>query len=276
VGPYLHLADTGVFDLTKVEDEHFWQSTLEALSVVEQVTTKMLECVTGTGGEMQGSNGLKNLAFDDEEDDSISQNYDSKSAASSLDVTIGANNIRVKSRRNQKDQDLLRARDDDSAVIDRENSLAHSSVDGGEESEGRASNPKVSQQQQQQQTALSAAVEDVPSNKSVKRSSERTTVEAARKLENEKKLKRFVVCIIFLTVSDIFLSRLQERMALGRSAAAVDDGGIGGLAAYKAQKAAADRLCTTQSLPTLPPGVKIRDDVMTKTKAFLTVMPDLG
>lgn len=97
VGPYLHLADTGVFDLTKVEDEHFFQGTLEALSIVEQVTTKMLECVTGTGGEMQGSSGLKSLGgYDDEEDDSISQNYDSKSAASSLDVTIGANNIRVK------------------------------------------------------------------------------------------------------------------------------------------------------------------------------------
>jgi hypothetical protein len=37
VGPYLHLADTGVFDLTKVEDDHFWQSTLDALTVVEQV-----------------------------------------------------------------------------------------------------------------------------------------------------------------------------------------------------------------------------------------------
>ena len=65
-------------------------------------------------------------------------------------------------------------------------------------------------------------------------------------------------------------------MALGRSAAAADDGGIDNLAAFKAQKAAAERLCTTQSLPTLPEGVKIRDDVMTKTKAFLTKMPDLA
>ena len=71
-------------------------------------------------------------------------------------------------------------------------------------------------------------------------------------------------------------SRLQERMALGRSAAAADDGGIDGLATYKAQKAAAARLCTTRSLPTLPEGVKIRDDVMTKTKAFIAKLPDLA
>ena len=65
-------------------------------------------------------------------------------------------------------------------------------------------------------------------------------------------------------------------MALGRSAAAADDGGIDGLATYKAQKAAAARLCTTRSLPTLPEGVKIRDDVMTKTKAFIAKLPDLA
>lgn len=38
--PYLHLADGGVFDLTKTDDDHLWQTTLEALSTVEQV--KML------------------------------------------------------------------------------------------------------------------------------------------------------------------------------------------------------------------------------------------
>jgi anaerobic glycerol-3-phosphate dehydrogenase len=129
-------------------------------------------------------------------------------------------------------------------------------LDAGDDGEGvRPSGAKG----QQKEASNLAANDDVPSNKSMKRTSERTTVDAARRLENEKKLKR-----------------LQERMALGRTAAAVDDGGIGGLAAFKAQKAAADRLCTTQSLPTLPPGVKIRDDIMTKTKAFLTVMPDLS
>jgi hypothetical protein len=56
----------------------------------------MLECVTGTGGDMHGSSVLKSLAFFDEEDESLSLNYDSKSAASSLDVNVGANNIRVK------------------------------------------------------------------------------------------------------------------------------------------------------------------------------------
>jgi hypothetical protein len=47
------------------------------------------------------------------------------------------------------------------------------------------------------------------------------------------------------------------------------------LTAHAIQKHAADRLCTTKKLVTLPPGITLRDDVMDKTAAFLENAPDL-
>jgi hypothetical protein len=47
------------------------------------------------------------------------------------------------------------------------------------------------------------------------------------------------------------------------------------LTVHSIQKHAADRLCTTKKLVTLPPGITLRDDVMDKTTAFLKNLPDL-
>lgn len=260
VGPHKDLADAGVFDLTKADDDQFWQSTLEALSTVEQVLAKMIESVSGTGGETQGASALKALAYDDDEEDSISHNPDKQSVTGSFEMTVGTNNIRVKSRRTQKELEAVRMREDEAVLTEKElsvnGSVAHTGSESSTTEDGdiRAITKSSSDQQ------LSAGMGDeVPSNRSVKRSSDRTTADALKKIELDKRQKR-----------------LQERMALGRSAAAADDGGIDGLATYKAQKAAAARLCTTRSLPTLPEGVKIRDDVMTKTKAFIAKLPDLA
>lgn len=46
-------------------------------------------------------------------------------------------------------------------------------------------------------------------------------------------------------------------------------------AQLKAQKASADRMCTTKAVPTLPDGVTLRDDCMTKTIAFIHAIPKL-
>jgi hypothetical protein len=55
-----------------------------------------------------------------------------------------------------------------------------------------------------------------------------------------------------------------------------DDSNYGLTAALKAQKASAERLSTTAKPPTLPDGVTLRDDPMTKTVAFLHSNPDLA
>ncbi len=59
----------------------------------------------------------------------------------------------------------------------------------------------------------------------------------------------------------------------GKAPVAVD---MGLTSEFRAQKAAADRLCTTKSVPTLPEGVTLRDDPMAKTNAFLTSLPKLS
>lgn len=55
-----------------------------------------------------------------------------------------------------------------------------------------------------------------------------------------------------------------------------DDARIGLTAKYKAQKASGARLSVGHRPPTLPDGVTMRDDPMTKTIAFLTAMPKLS
>lgn len=54
-----------------------------------------------------------------------------------------------------------------------------------------------------------------------------------------------------------------------------EDPNIGLTAQLKAQKASAERLCTTKSVPTLPDGVTLRDDSMTRTIAFIQAVPKL-
>ena len=65
---------------------------------------------------------------------------------------------------------------------------------GAANGKGPLGSQQQQQQQQQQQHAAANAADEVPSNKSVKRSSERTSMDALRKTENEKKQKRFLFC----------------------------------------------------------------------------------
>mmetsp|Transcript_8437 Transcript_8437/g.7562 ORF Transcript_8437/g.7562 Transcript_8437/m.7562 type:complete len:676 (+) Transcript_8437:60-2087(+) len=71
---------------------------------------------------------------------------------------------------------------------------------------------------------------------------------------------------------EIRRKRLQDRMA-GKGGQ--EDGRIEDIAKLKAQKAMANRLSTSHHLATLPPGVKLSDDVLTKADAFLKSKPDL-
>jgi hypothetical protein len=98
----------------------------------------------------------------------------------------------------------------------------------------------------------------IPSRVAVKNNSLETTIEAQKKSELEIRRKR-----------------LQDRMA-GRGSNEPDVGaGLASIARLKAQRSMADRLSTVRSLTTLPAGVMISDDVMTKTEAFLHQVPDL-
>jgi hypothetical protein len=95
----------------------------------------------------------------------------------------------------------------------------------------------------------------VLSRLAVKKSSARTSYEAKKKEEMEIRRKR-----------------LMERMI---DKSGPDDTGIANAALLKAQKETGNRLSTFPHPPTLPEGVTLRDDPMSKTKAFLTKMPKL-
>lgn len=68
----------------------------------------------------------------------------------------------------------------------------------------------------------------------------------------------------------------MENKAAASAALGAEDAGIGLTAALKAQRASADRLSVGHTVPTLPEGVTLRDDPMTKTNAFLSKMPKLN
>lgn len=61
----------------------------------------------------------------------------------------------------------------------------------------------------------------------------------------------------------------------GGGAAPTDDAGMLLTAKLKAQKESGARLSVGHKVPTLPDGVTLRDDPMTKTIAFLNSMPKL-
>jgi hypothetical protein len=76
------------------------------------------------------------------------------------------------------------------------------------------------------------------------------------------------------------MDRMEGKMgggvvAVSKEGAAADDAGIGATAKLKAQKVSADRLSVGHKVPTLPDGVTLRDDPMTKTIAFLNSHPKL-
>jgi len=103
----------------------------------------------------------------------------------------------------------------------------------------------------------------VPTRVAVKKASARAQQEERRRLEAEIKQK---------TLEDKMM-----RLASRRAKDAGDDNGgaIGNLALLLSQKACAERLSTTAHVISLPPGITLKDDTMTKTKAFLSTMPSL-
>ena len=103
----------------------------------------------------------------------------------------------------------------------------------------------------------------VPTRLAVKKASTRAQQEEKRRLETEIKQK---------TLEDKMM-RLASRRA--KDAGDADGGAIGNLALLLSQKACAERLSTTHAVTTLPPGVTLKDDTMTKTRAFLSTMPSL-
>jgi len=296
VTPYLALADGGVFELTQVgEDQSPWTETVDALTTAEHVLAKMMEAISGDSAPGGAANGAGAGGFDEDgnpiaDDDSIYSRSSMGSLETFEEAPNEANNIRIRSKkfirdmednkideshigftnpfeRKEADMDMLNA---GNANIG-ESNLGSSAAGGGGGVGGNAGGVLAGG------TGVSAAANsagiidaagavlgDEPvSRLAVKKISARRSHEAKRKEEMEFRRKRL-------------LDRMENKGgAAGGGPSGGADDALMQTAQLKAQKATAERLCVDKKVPTLPDGVTLRDDPMTKTVAFLNSMPKL-
>lgn len=247
VHPYLHMADASVFELTQQDDDVEWAVSMEALSSAEQVLAKMMElCAAG-----DASPNKMNLDDDDEisRDDSTLRN-----GLESLDTgPCFTNNIRIISRKHLRETENPGEDDEINNAYETLDGSPGNLLMGGDSLSDDGLDPSPAQRTTK--TAGGVEEEDVvPSRLNVKKLSVKAKQDAVRKKEQEYRRKK-----------------LSENMRTG----AMDNSGIGNAARSRSQVESASRLSTIFHPPTLPEGVTLRDDPMTKTKAFLTHLPDL-
>lgn len=275
VQPYHALAEGGVFELTQIGEESSpWTETVDALTTAEHVLTKMLEAISGDGG---GSGPGAN-AFDDDEDNESTFSRDSYTLDTTDEAPNYHNNVRIKSKKFIRDADAEeeaamgaiaeKEEDDDVNAVVGANLATVTTLAAdtmlspmhGETVGVGAVTTGVEEKAAVAHTTLGglAGNNKVPSRVAVKKASAQMNMEAKRKQDMEARRKR-----------------LLERMENKGGGDGQDDSRIGQTAKLKAQKASAERLCVTAKPPTLPDGVTLRDDPMTKTIAFLNSRPKL-
>ncbi len=265
VQPYMHLTDGGVFELTQaVDDSQPWADTLEHLSLAEQVLSKMMEVLSGAAEGVQSPSKWMAAALDEEEEDEMS--IDSHSVGTIGEAPSYAYNVRIKSKKLQRDLEAKRQAGAEKGQKAAEKAGYHVPFGGeeGEEYDESALPPAQGRSKSHGPVAVGAPEIklSVPTRLTVKKASTRAQTEEKRRVEMEIKQK---------TLEDKMMRLSSRRNQIEGG----DDSAIGNLALLLSQQACAERLSTTHSVLTLPPGVTLKDDPMTKTKAFLTTKPAL-
>lgn len=262
VQPYMHLTDGGVFELTQaVDDSQPWADTLEHLSLAEQVLSKMMEVLSGAAEGVQSPSKWMAAALDEEEEDEMS--IDSHSVGTAGEAPSYAYNVRIKSKKLQRDLEAKRTAGAEKGQAKGDKAAFHGAFEGEEYDESALPPaPRGKVHGGGAAPGGEAGKLSVPTRLMVKKASTRAQTEEKRRVEMEIKQK---------TLEDKMM-RLSSRR---NQAEGGDDSAIGNLALLLSQQACAERLSTTHTVMTLPPGVTLKDDPMTKTKAFLTTMPAL-
>lgn len=246
IQPYLNLAEAGVFSLTQSEENsNGITPTLDSLTTGEQVLAKMLELILGAG-EGQGSPKANN--YDDFLDDDASVGTDFKSLSTRNEAPNYSSNVRIISKKYRRETELA---DELAPALDHEGGKMGTVNEIGDEIEVKVGKTTVNV------PAMMAEDPAIPTRILVKKNALRTSQEFTRKQEMEIRRKK-----------------LLEVQKLGKSGE--DDAGMALAAKLKTQSAMANRLCTIKNIPTLPEGITLRDDVMTKTTAFIEKMPKLA
>lgn len=246
VNPHVHLADGNVFELTEAEDKPQWMVAMDALSTAEQVLAKMMEALAGDG---TGS-PMKNMLEGDEDDNSD----DGRSVGTIVEAPVYANNVRIKSKKMLRDVDEGKEEPPptEGGGAKRLSSLPTEAGVGGT---GEGSVESVSRLRSAANKGDGDDAEKAPSSRLQVKHASASRAHAHNKMVEAAERRKL----------------LKETLASQNS----DDAALALKAKLMQQKAMGQRLSTFPAPVTLPEGVTLRDDPMTKTKAFLTKMPKL-
>jgi len=259
VSPHLYLSDGNVFELTEAEEKQPWVLAMDALSTAEQILAKMMEALAGDG---TGSpTNLKGIVDDD--DKSVSS--EALSVGTAAEAPPPAKNVRIKSTKILREEeeseqkppgghDTLAAGGGKGAKGAGHGQFTGKAGLGGEGEEKEGSMYSADARGTKDKKAEGKEEEPVASRVNVKHISAHRTNTHNKKIEMEIRRKL-----------------LQETLKSRNS----DDAEMANKAKLMQQKAMALRLSTFPAPVTLPEGVTLRDDPMTRTKAFLEKMPKL-
>jgi len=258
VFPHLHLSDGNVFELTEAEEKQPWVLAMDALSTAEQILAKMMEACAGDG---TGSpTNLKGMV--DEDDKSVSS--EALSVGTAAEAPPHAKNVRIKSTKILREEEEAEIKPQESTVQGQGAGKAGKSAHGfmskqvagaGEGEEKEKDGSMYSDNNRGGKDKRGAEEEEpVASRVNVKHISAHRTNSHNKKVEMEIRRKL-----------------LQETLKSRNS----DDAEMANKAKLMQQKAMALRLSTFPAPVTLPDGVTLRDDPMTRTRAFLEKMPKL-
>jgi len=257
VSPHLHLSDGNVFELTEAGEKQPWVVAMDALSTAEQVLAKMMEALAGDG--TASPTNLRGIVDDD--DKSVSS--EALSVGTAAEAPPPAKNVRIKSTKLLREEEELELKPagQEAMAGGRGAGKGHAVGMGkgggggeGEEKEGSMHSENHRSDRGGKDKKGGSEEEPVASRVAVKHISVHRTYAHKKKVELEIRRKL-----------------LHETLKSRNS----DDAEMANKAKLMQQKAMALRLSTFPAPVTLPEGVTLRDDPMTRTKAFLEKMPRL-
>lgn len=243
------MAEGNLFELTQLGDEiNPWTDAVDALTTTELVLTKMMEA--------NSNDVMAQRDIDDDDLESVGTRNSTNSHDMEDEPPMDSLNVRIKSHKFMRDLDDSKIEEYHfyNGVGHEQEKKGHDDMGEGHESAGAdIALGAINTGRKGQQEDLS-----IPSRLAVKKIGTQISKEIARKQEAE--LRR---------------NRILERMGSKGGDVGDKNDALMRTAHLKAQKESADRLCVDKKPPTLPDGVTLRDDPMTKTNAFLNSMPKL-
>ena len=242
VQPYLHMAEGNVFELTEADDKAPWMVAMDALSTAEQVLAKMMEAMAGDG---TGSPTQMNKLMEGDED---AESDDGQSVGTIVEAPDFSHNVRIRSKKMNRELDEKGDEAAEAGAARRTPGGMKLGLPGMEEGSAESVPGR------REGAAEADLPEPVNSRVQVKNISQSRTNAHNRMLEKAERRRL-----------------LKETLASQNS----DDAALANKAKLMQQKEMGLRLSTFPAPVTLPEGVTLRDDPMTKTKAFLTKMPKL-